>query len=153
MRLVRFIATIAVAFALGALCVGRGIVLPALDGEPELLDPNLAKAIARPLHLRLAEIALAANVVLAAVVTRWIGTRAATTLALVAVAASLVHRFLVVPALYTAWARVDLVAGRPLDPLRHADRLHGQEALLVATIVVLQCVLVLAASGDRTSAS
>jgi predicted secreted protein len=136
---------LAVATALGALVVGRAVVLPEM-AQPELVDANLAKALSAPLHTRLAEVVLAAHLVLAAIAGRWFGARWPTTIALVLVGGSGLHRFIVLPALYTAWSRADLVAGRPVDQLLAADRLQLQELALVAAMVVLHCVLLIAAS-------
>jgi hypothetical protein len=139
----------AVATALGALVVGRAVVMPEM-AQPELIDANLAKALSAPLHSRLAEVVLAAHLVLAAVAGRWFGTRWPTTLALLLVGASALHRFVVLPALYAAWSRVDLVAARPVEQLLTADRLQLQELALVAAMVIMHCSLLFAASRRFT---
>jgi hypothetical protein len=136
---------LAVATALGALVVGRAVVLPEM-AQSELIDANLAKALSAPLHARLAEVVLAAHLVLAAVGGRWFGARWPTTIALLLVGASGMHRFVLLPALYAAWSRADLVAGRPVEHLAAADLLQLQELALVAAMVILHCVILIAAS-------
>ncbi len=143
---------LAVATALGALVVGRAVVLPEM-AQPELVDANLAKALSAPLHARLAEVVLAAHLVLVGVGGRWFGARWPTTIALLLVGASGVHRFLLLPALYTAWSRADLVAGRPVEHVAAADRLQLQELALVAVMVILHCTILIAASRRAPAAS
>lgn len=152
MRFATFLGLVAVAIALGTLVVGRAVVVPALATHTELLDANLAKAIAGPVHLRLAEVVLAAHLMLAAFAQRLVGARWGTTVGLVLVSASAVHRFLLLPTLYEAWARADLVAGRPVARIVEAQQLELQETVLVGTMVVLQLGVCLALAVRRPSA-
>lgn len=151
MRFATFLGLVAVAIALGTLVVGRAVVVPALATHTELLDANLAKAIAGPVHLRLAEVVLAAHLVLAAFAQRLVGARWGTTVGLVLVTASAVHRFLLLPTLYEAWARADLVAGRPVARIVEAQQLELQEVVLVGTMAVLQLGVCLAVALRRPS--
>lgn len=143
---------LACAAALGAIVVGRFIVLPELSAGHDLIDANLAKAIAGPIHLRLSEVVLAASLVTAALAGRWLRAGWATTVALVAVAASATQRFLLLPAMYAAWSKADLVAGRPVEHIMEAQRLELQELALVASIAALHIVLLFTASLHRTAA-
>lgn len=148
MRLAQFVCTLTAGVALGALLVGRGLIVPAFDQHTHLLDANLAKALVGPIHLRLMEVVLAANLILATLAERWLGVRWGTTLALLGAAGAAIGRFFVVPRLYETWARADLVAGRPLERLAFADRLHTQECLLSWMCGVLLLALLLAASSS-----
>lgn len=141
MRFASFLGLVALAVAMGALVVGRAVVLPELGSHPELLDANFAKAVSAPIHLRLAEIVLGAHLLLAAFARPWVGSRWATTVALVLVGASAVHRFALLPTLYDAWARADLVAGRPVAHILEGQRLELQETVLIGTMLLLQLVL------------
>lgn len=124
--------------AIGAVVIGYGVVLPTLDGQTHLVDANLGRALAEPIALRLAEILVGASIVLALVAPRWLRTRLGTTLALMLVTATTANRVLLAPAVYAAWARVDLVAGRPLDRLAQAQELaHDQQWLLGSTLALL----------------
>jgi hypothetical protein len=134
----------AAALLLGALVVGYFVALPALAASP-LLDANLAKAVSGPLAQRLADLVVAAAAVLAVTTPRWIASKAGTTIALVLTAAALAHRLLLIPHLGRLWARVDLVAGRPLDLLGEAQKWsEHQQWLLVAMIVLVLALLGLA---------
>lgn len=148
MRPAALIGFAAAALLLGALVVGYFVVLPQLAGSP-LLDANLAKAVSGPLALRLADLLVAAAAVLALATPRWIASRAGTTLALVTAAAALAHRLLLVPHLGRLWARVDLVAGRPVDLLAEAQRWSEHQQWLLAAMVVL--VLALLGLATRRS--
>lgn len=146
MVLARFICLLATGVAFGALLVGRGLILPAFDQPSTLLDANLAKALAGPIHLRVMEVVLAANLVLASMAERWLGMRWGTTLALLGAAMAGLSRFVVLPRLYATWSRTDLVAGRPLDRLALAEQLQTHEALLSWTCALLLLALLVAAS-------
>ena len=141
MRAATVFGLLALAIAIGALVVGRLILLPGLGQHPELIDANFAKALAQPLHLRQAEVILAAHLVVAALARHWLGTKWGTTLGLLLVGCSAAQRFLVLPALYAAWSRADLVAGRPVDYILQAQRYDFFELLLVAAMVTLQLVM------------
>ncbi len=140
---------LACAAALGAIVVGRFVVLPELSAGHDLIDANLAKAIAGPIHLRLSEVVLAASLVTAALAGRWLRAGWTTTVALVAVAASATQRFALLPAMYAAWSKADLVAGRPVEHIMEAQRLEMQELALVASIAALHLVLLFTASVHR----
>lgn len=148
MQPTRFVCTVTAGVALGALLVGRGLILPAFDGHSALIDANLAKALAGPIHLRIVEVVLAANVILACLAERWLGVRWGKTLALVGVGAAAVQRFFLLPKLYETWARADLVAGRPVDRLDLANQLHTQDFLLAVTSALLLLAMLFVASRE-----
>lgn len=142
MRPAALIGFAAAAVLLGAIVVGYFVAIPALSASP-LIDANLARALSGPLGQRLADLVVVASVVLALAAPRWIASRAGTTIALVLTAAALAHRLLLVPHLGRLWARVDVVAARPVDLLGEAQRWsEHQQWLLVA-----MCALVLALFG------
>jgi hypothetical protein len=135
----------AAALLLGALVVGYFVAIPALAASP-LLDANLARAVSAPLGQRLADLVVGFSVVLALAAPRWIASKAGTTIALVLIGAALAHRLLLLPHHDRLWARVDVVAARPVDLLAEAQRWSDhQQWLLVA-----MCVLVLALFGLAT---
>lgn len=138
MRPAALIGFAAAALLLGALVVGYFVVIPALFGSP-LLDANLARAVSAPLGMRLAELVVAASVVLALATPRWIVSKAGTTIALVLTAAALTHRLLLLPHLDRLWARVDVVAARPVDLLAEAQKWsdHQQWLLMAMGVLVL----------------
>ena len=146
MRPAALLGLLACATALGALVVGRLVVLPEIGTQTPLVDANLAKTLSGPIHARLAEVILAAHLVLAAIAGRWFAARWPTTIGLLLVGASALHRFVLLPALYAAWSRADLVAGRPIDELVTADRLELQELALTAAMVVLHAIMLIMAS-------
>ncbi len=116
----------ALAAALGALAMGQLVVLPGLEAQTSLVDANLVTRLGQALHLRSVEIALVGAVVLVGTAPRWLGSRLATTLALLAVAGTGSLRLALLPDVYQAWARVDRVAGLPLDRLTQAQSLAEQ---------------------------
>lgn len=149
MRLSACLGLLAFAAFLGALVIGYGVALPGLANSP-LIDANLGKALAAPLGLRMAEILVGAGVVLVATVPGWIASRAATCIALLLTGAALAHRLLLLPHLGRLWARVDLIAGRPIDTLAEAQRWsQHQEWLLLGMGLLL---LVLAGLAARARA-
>lgn len=115
------------ATAIAAQLLARFVVLPMLARADALVDANLAKALAQPVHFRLAEITLAAALVAFVLLPRWTKSKIAGVLAMVLVTGTALWRAMLLPALYEAWARVDLVAGRPIDRLRAAEQLQGYE--------------------------
>lgn len=115
------------ATAIAAQLLARFVVLPMLARADALVDANLAKALAQPVHFRLAEITLAAALVAFVLLPRWTKSKIAGVLAMVLVTGTALWRAMLLPALYDAWARVDLVAGRPIDRLRAAEQLQGYE--------------------------
>lgn len=140
MKPAALIGTLAAALLFGAIAVGHFVVLPAFAASP-LLDPNLAKAVSSPLALHLADLVAGASVVVALAAPRWIAHRAGTTLALILCAAALAHRLLLAPHLARAWARVDLVAGRPADLLAEAQRWADHQQWLLVAILALTIAL------------
>jgi len=136
---------VVVATALAALVLGRFVVVPMLAHGHTLVDANLARSLAEPLHLRLAEIALGATLVAFVVVPRWTRSKVAAALAMVLVIGTATWRALLVPALYAAYARVDLVAGRPIDRLQELERLEDLESAVVSAMALLLGALAFAA--------
>jgi hypothetical protein len=51
------------------------------------------------------------------------------------VAATAAWRAVLLPALYAAWSRADLVAGRPVERLREAERLDAYEQALTLALL------------------
>jgi len=144
-----FFGVLALAVFVGALVIGLGVIVPGLAASP-LVDANLGKALAAPLTLRLAEILVGAAVVLIFAVPGWIASRVATTLSLLLAGAALAHRFLLLPHLGRLRARVDLIAGRPVDSLAEAERwTQHQQSLLVVMGVLLLVLVGLAARPAR----
>ncbi len=136
---------VVVATALAALVLGRFVVVPMLAHGHTLVDANLARSLAEPLHLRLAEIGLGATLGAFVLVPRWTRSRLAAALAMVLVIGMALWRALLVPALYAAYARVDLVAGRPLDRLHEVQRLDDLESAAVSAMALLFVALAWAA--------
>lgn len=141
-----FFGLLALATFLGALVIGYGVALPGIAAS-SLVDANLGKALTAPLALRLAEILAGAGLVLMFSVPGWLASRVATTISLLLAGAALAHRLLLVPHLGRLWARVDLIAGRPVDNLAEAQRWteHQQWLLLIMGLLLL----VLAALAAR----
>lgn len=137
MRPTALIGTLALGLALGSIVLGHVILVPALQGNTALVDANLARALAQPLSLRTAELALAACVVLAAVAKRWLGHTAATTLALLAAGVAGADRLGILPRAHDAWSRVDLVAMRPQVRVDAAEQLWMIHEATLATLVIL----------------
>ena len=133
-----FFGLLALATFLGALVIGYGVALPGIAAS-SLVDANLGKALTAPLALRLAEILAGAGLVLMFSVPGWLASRVATTVSLLLAGAALAHRLLLVPHLGRLWARVDLIAGRPVDNLAEAQRWtqHQQWLLLVMGLLLL----------------
>lgn len=147
-RLAAFFGILALAIFLGALVIGYAVVLPGLAASP-LVDANLGKALANPLTLRLAEILAGAGLVLMFTVPAWIASRVATTISLLLAGAALAHRLLLVPHLGRLWARVDLIAGRPVDNLAEAQRWTEHQQLLLVIMGLLLLVLAALAARPR----
>ncbi len=140
MRLAACLGLLAFATFFGALVIGYGVVMPGLAGSP-LIDANLGKALGAPLGLRLAEILVGAGAVLVMTVPGWISSRLATTLALLLTGAALAHRLLLLPHLGRLWARVDLIAMRPVDTLAEAQRWTQHQQWLLLGMGLLLVVL------------
>lgn len=142
MKPTALIANLAVAVAFGVLVVGHGVALVVIESRAQLVDANLAKAMALPLLLRLDEVMLVALVILSLTAGRACGMRVATTLALLALMAILVDRLWLLPQLGDAWARVDLVAQRPLARLEQARTYHDAHRGVAAGVGLLLLGLV-----------
>lgn len=142
---------LACAAAMGAQLVGRVVVLPELAAQSNLIDANLIVSLSEPLHLRLAEVVLAAHLLIAASAGRWLEARWATSVALVLVGLSGLQRFVILPAMYGAWSMADLVASRPIEHVLTGDRMQWQDNMLVGVMTLLQlAILVGAARMMRT---
>lgn len=133
------------AAALGAMAVGQLVVLPGLDSQGNLVDANLLTRVAAPIHLRCTEIALVGSVLLLGLVSTWLRSRLAATLALLAAMGTGVLRLVLLPSLYEAWARVDRVALLPHDRLIHAQDIADEAYWLgLGSITMLVMLAVLA---------
>lgn len=148
-RLAACLGLLAAAAALGALAVGELVLVPGLGAATGYVDANLAKSLTAPLHLRCAEIVLVASVVTALASGRMATSRAATTAALGAVGCAALYRMVLVPRLYAAWARADLVAGRPVARIADAEQLAGHTVLLAASIGALVAAVVVLTAWSR----
>jgi hypothetical protein len=113
--------------AISAIGLGRFVVLPMMVRAHALVDANLARSLAQPIHFRLAEITLAATLVAFVVLPRWTRSRIAGGLSVSLVLGAAAWRAAMLPALYAAWSKVDLVAGRPVDRMQAASTLDGYE--------------------------
>ncbi len=131
---------------MGAQLVGRVVVLPELAAQSNLIDANLIVSLSEPLHLRLAEVVLAAHLLIAASAGRWLEARWATSVALVLVGLSGLQRFVILPAMYGAWSMADLVAARPIEHVLTGDRMQWQDNMMVGVMTLLQLSLLVAAA-------
>jgi hypothetical protein len=131
---VRSLAFLALALALGSLVVGHGVLLPAL-ARNELIDANLLRSLAEPLAIILADIILASSALLAMLTPRWLGARAGGIVAALLVAAAALDRGLVLPTLYRALARVDLLSGRPIHRALDAETWGLRHLVLVGVML------------------
>ncbi|MFV8750556.1 hypothetical protein ACNOYE_08380 [Nannocystaceae bacterium ST9] len=127
--------TLALALALGSLVVGHLLLIPALAGDTSLIDANLARTLAEPLAMKCATLLLIACALLAIVVKPWLKHTLGLSVSLVAVAIAALDRLVLLPRLQAAWARVDLVAGRPVERVSEAQEL--QQTHEIALILVL----------------
>lgn len=140
---------VVIAVAIAALVLGRFVLVPMLARSHTLVDANLARALAGPIHLRLAEIGLGATLLAFVVLPRWTRSRLAAALALVLVAAGAAWRAWLLPQLYAAWSKVDLVAARPLDRLRAAEDLdQWDQAATLAMVLLMIAMAYVALRGD-----
>lgn len=138
MRAATALGQLALAVALGALVVGYGVVLPLLDGGTELVDANLARAIIEDIALRLGLVITGACGLLVISARAWTQSRLASSLALCAFALAGIDRFILMPRMYQAWSRVDMVAMRPLDRVAEAGQLtNGHYWVLLAVALAL----------------
>ncbi len=132
--------------ALGAQLVGRGVVLPELAAQSDLIDANLVASLSEPVHLRLSELVLAAHLLIAASANRWLESRWATSVALVLVGLSGVQRFIILPTMYGAWSMADLVASRPIEHVLMGERMQWQDNIVVGLMTLGQLALLAAAA-------
>ena len=137
---------LACAAAIGAQLVGRGIALPELAAQSNLIDANLVATLSEPLHLRLAEVVLAAHLLVAASAGRWLEAKWATSVALILVGLSGLQRFVILPSMYGAWSMADLVAARPIEHVLMGEKLRWQDNVLVGVMTLLQLALLVAAA-------
>lgn len=144
---------LALGLALGSIVLGHMMLVPALQGDTTLVDANLARALAQPLSLRTAELALAACVVLAAVAKHWLRHNAATTLALLAAGIAGADRLGILPRAHEASSRVDLVAMRPQVRIEAAEQLWMIHEATLAALVVVLIAMAGFASLERSSTS
>jgi hypothetical protein len=128
------------------MAVGQLVVLPGLESQGDLVDPNLLTRVAAPIHLRFVEIALVGSVVLVGVASHWLRSRLAVTLALLATASTGFLRLAHLPSLYEAWARVDRVAMLPHDRLIWAEGI-AEEAYWLGLGSLLMLVLIAVVAG------
>ena len=144
-RLSAFFGVLGLAAAAGGLAIGNLVILPGLTGEHVLLDANQAISLAGPLHLRCAEFTLVGALLMALAVPRWVKSRGASALALVATGCAAIARLWLLPQLYEAWAKVDLVAARPVARMAEAELLAEQalslDVLLAAVLVAFVVVV------------
>lgn len=140
---------VVIAVAIAVLVLGRFVLVPMLARSHTLVDANLARALAGPIHLRLAEIGLAATLVAFVVLPKWTRSRLAAALALALVAAGAAWRAWLLPQLYAAWSKVDLVAARPLDRLRAAEALdQWDQAVTLAMVLSMIAMAYVAMRGE-----
>lgn len=140
---------LALGLALGSIVLGHLLVVPALQADTTLVDANLARALSEPIALRSAEFGLLAAVIVAAVARPWLRHHAATTLGLLAAGLAATDRFVILPRVHEAWARVDLVAMRPLARIDAAEQLTMVHQGCVAVIGLVLVGLAVLASWKR----
>lgn len=143
------IGILALGLALGSIVLGHVIVIPTLQANTTLVDANLARALGEPLALRTAELCLAATVIIAAIARAWLRHHAGTTLGLLAAGLAATDRFVILPRVHEAWARVDLVARRPATRLEAAEQLSTVHELAVAAIAITLVAIAVLASWKR----
>ena len=137
--------TLALALALGSLVVGHLLLIPALAGNTDLIDANLARTLAEPLALECATLIGFACVALAGLAKPWLKHTLGLSVSLVAVAIAALDRLALLPRMQAAWSRVDLVAGRPVERVREAEQLQQtHEIALILLLVALVSLVVLA---------
>jgi hypothetical protein len=153
-RPVALIGSLALSLALGAIVVGHLILLPQLHGAHvgALIDPNLARALGEPLALRSSEILLASALVLAIVISKWMGQRLPGPIALATAGLAAADRLFILPRMHEAWARVDIVARRPVDHLVMAEQLGSIHLGMILAALVLLLALVAFSVARRPDA-
>jgi hypothetical protein len=148
-RVAMSIGLLAAAAALGALAVAELVVAPGLASATGYIDANLAKTLTAPMHQRCAQIVFVACIVLALCTPRMIVSRVGTTAALCAVGCVALYRFVMLPRLYEAWSRVDLVAGKPEARIADAQGLADQTLMLAGALAALLVTIVVLAAWSR----
>jgi hypothetical protein len=143
------IGMLALGLALGSIVIGQLILAPQLRGDTALVDANLARALTEPLVMRAAEITLAACLLLVALAGTWLRHRAGTTLGLLAIGLTTVDRFVLLPRVHEAWARVDLVAMRPHVRVEAAEQLELIHEATLASVLIVLLALAALASVER----
>jgi hypothetical protein len=149
--LARLLAILGLGLALGSIVVGHAVLVPGLRAAT-LVDPNMARALAGPLALRTAELSLGGCIILTMATPRAarphmpaVLAKVASTLGLVATALAAIDRVLLLPRLQSAWAQVDIVAGRPQAQLELAEQLtryhHGGLAVVALCLLGLAGML------------
>lgn len=144
------IGILALGLALGSIVLGH-LILPGLHAGTTLVDANLARALAEPLALRTAELILVAAVLVTAVARPWLRHHAGTTLGLLAVGVAGLDRFVILPRAHEAWARVDLVAMRPVARIEVAEQLSTIHDAAVAALVLIVVAIASLASWKRVT--
>lgn len=152
MRPAVLLGILALGLALGSLVLGHLIVVPALQADTTLVDANLARALSEPIALRSAELSLIAAVIVAAVARPWLRHHAGTTLGLIAVGLAGLDRLVILPRVHEAWARVDLVAMRPVARIDAAEQLSMVHNVALAAIALVLVGLAVLASWKREAA-
>lgn len=148
MRLADLVGLLALATLLGALMVGQWLVIPLLHDATHV-DANLARALAAPLELRAADLALVGAALAALVAPWWIEHRLASTVGLLVAAGTAAHRFVLLPRAQQAWTRVDLVSERPVDRFELAQAAQTQDDRLVVLVLAGAVLLAVGASLRR----
>ena len=115
----------------------RMVIVPALADGYGLVDANMAVALLEPIHLRVAEIVAVSCIALMLLLPRWSDSRLAVTLNLVGFVGACGWRILLLPEVYAAWSRVDLVAARPLERVLDAQALAGYERWLSLAVAAV----------------
>lgn len=151
-RVALCIGLLAVAAALGALAVGELVVAPGLESATHYIDANLAKTLTAPMHQQCAQVVFVSCIVLALCAPRMIVSRAGTTAALCALGCVALYRFVMLPRLYEAWSRADLVAGRPATRIADAEHLADQTLMLAGALASLLVTIVVLAAWTRPRA-
>lgn len=150
MRPAVLIGILALGLALGSIVLGHAIVVPTLQANTDLVDANLARALAQPLALRSTELCLGSTVLLALIARAWLRHHAGTTLALLAVGLAALDRFVILPRVHEAWTRVDLVAMRPAARVEAAEQLSTiHEAAVAALVLLFVGIAAFSAARDR----
>jgi hypothetical protein len=151
MRPAVLIGILALGLALGSIVLGHVIVVPMLQTDTSLVDANLARALGEPLALRCAEVCLAACLTLAVIARAWLRHHAGTTLGLLAVGLAATDRFVILPRVHDAWARVDLVAMRPAARIEAAEQLAMVHDVAVAALALVFVAIATLASWNRAA--